>query len=336
MKNSDNKKLQTDKIIDQEYVVEILNRLIFNNTVPHALLFSGIKGVGKWIGAKLFAMACNCFNNISIINGDRLCECKSCKKIRNGMNPDIIKISAPDTTIKTDTIRGLLDILALKPFEAKLRFVLIYEAEKMTKEAGNALLKILEEPPEHTCFILTAVNISDLLPTIISRCRHIRFAPLKDKSLACFLTDKYGIADSEAEIIGKMAEGSLENAEMLKDQERFDCRGRLIAELEKITLKPIFTSLLLAEFLSSDKKILEDSLKIIKSWIRDIMIFQLMPDKIINSDFKSGIKTAAAMYNKKNLYSYIVMIETIEKKLSSGINFRLAIENLFLKIGTCR
>ncbi len=66
------------------------------------------------------------------------------------------------------------------------------------------------------------------------------------------------------------------------------------------------------------------------------MIFQLMPNKIINSDFKSGIEKAAAIYDKKNLYSYIIMIEKIEKKLSSGINIRLAIENLFLKIGNYR
>jgi len=336
LKNSDNKELQVDAIIDQEHVVDILNRLIFNNTVPHALLFSGIQGIGKRICAKLFAMSCNCFNNIQLSSGDRFCECKSCKKIKHGVSPDVIEISASNSVIKIDAIRDILEILALKPFEARLRFVLIYEADNMTPQACNALLKILEEPPEQTCFILTAVNLSDLPATIISRCRHIRFAPLKDKSIACFLTDKYGVSENEADIISKIAEGSLDNAAMLKDKKSFDYRARLIFELEKITLTPIFTSLFLAEFLFSDKKILKDSLKIIKSWIRDIMIFQLEPDRIINFDFKSGIETAATIYDKKSLYSIIIMIETIEKKLSSGINIRLAIENLFLKIGICR
>ena len=110
--------------------------------------------------------------------------------------------------IKVDQIRALSDRLTLKPYEAAKRVAIITDAHKFNTEAGNTLLKTLEEPPEHTLFILTALQASDMLPTIVSRCQQIRFNPINRKSLATYVAHHFKVTEAEASVIASMARGS--------------------------------------------------------------------------------------------------------------------------------
>ena len=190
-----------ESIIGQDRPIRILTTLLQAGAVPHALLFTGIEGIGKQNAAVVFAMACNCAGghansepeseiNASV-NGDDSTKrppitnpcgiCKPCRKIESGSHPDFIRIKPAGAFIKIEQIRALCQTLAMKPYEAGMRVVVISDAQEMNSAAGNALLKVLEEPPAGTILILVANHTSGLLPTIVSRCRHIRFNPISMK-----------------------------------------------------------------------------------------------------------------------------------------------------------
>ncbi|UCE54026.1 MAG: hypothetical protein JSV31_00865, partial [Desulfobacterales bacterium] len=157
-------------IVDQERPIRILTALLYHGTLPHALLFTGIEGVGKREVAIALALACNCLkknsgytpeiNKTRVIIGQRIHDpyssvgpcgsCKSCRKIESGNHPDIIQVKPRGPFIKIAQVRALCDTLAMKPYEASTRVVIIHDAQSMNPAASNALLKILEEPPERT------------------------------------------------------------------------------------------------------------------------------------------------------------------------------------------
>ncbi len=319
-------------IIEQEPIVRILKIFENNDNIPNALLFSGIEGVGKRRCAELFASVCNCAYKDKTEQSEYPCKCRSCKKIRFGNHPDIILIEPEDSAIRISEIRKLCETFALKPLEAHIRFAIIAESDKMNEEAANALLKILEEPPERTSLILTASYPSKLLLTIISRCRHIRFSPISEKGIDKFLIEKCDTSSDVAATIAPMAQGSLAKAKKMKEEDWTKYRKWLLEEFESLEKKPIASMLSLAEKISADKETLATSLEIIKSRIRDILIYKVSPDKIINKDMIEKIDLISKDANIEKEYANIRSVESVEKGLWRGINNRLAVENMLFRI----
>ena len=166
-----------ESVIDQQKPIGILRALLEQSSVAHALLFTGIDGVGKQKTARMFAMAVNCElyrgDTTSQISVDSVpCgQCVSCRKITSGNHPDVLHIQPQGNLIRIDQIRALGRTLAMKPYEARYRVVMISDGHRMNPESANALLKMLEEPPEQTLLVLTASETADLLPTVVSRCQ---------------------------------------------------------------------------------------------------------------------------------------------------------------------
>ena len=189
-----------DSIIEQERPVRILKTLYRKGTIPHALLFIGQQGVGKRSAAIAFAMICNCIGmetpppsrsnaqtrlRSPVIRTDEPCgACPACRKIMSGNHPDVIHVKPTGAIIKIAQVRSLCEALSMKPYEAKMRVVIVTDAHTMNPSAGNALLKMLEEPPDRTILILTAPQRVDLLPTIVSRCQPVRFNPITRRRIA--------------------------------------------------------------------------------------------------------------------------------------------------------
>ena len=161
-------------IVGHKDLIEILRGFVRTGRLPHALLFSGPAGVGKTMVAREFFKAVNCLER----TGDTCDVCRSCLKARSGSHPDYLAVTPANGRILVEGIRGVISEVGLKPFEARTRFVVIEPAEQMNKASANALLKTLEEPPDATLIILVSHNPSLLLPTIVSRCQVLRFAPL--------------------------------------------------------------------------------------------------------------------------------------------------------------
>lgn len=188
-----------DKIIGQDYAVEILRQSIYTKRIPSAYLFFGPKGVGKGTTAKVVAKAINC--------PYQGCDsCSVCVRINEKNYPDVREITADGTFIKIGQIREINKEVSLSIFEAQYRVYILKEVEKMNDEAANAFLKILEEPSEDTIFILTTNAIDSLFSTIVSRCQIVRFNLLSLQNEEKVLREK-GISQEEISFLTNISAG---------------------------------------------------------------------------------------------------------------------------------
>ena len=326
-----------ESIIDQQKPIRLLTAFLQKGTTPHALLFTGIEGVGKRMTALTFAMACNCMNakqgtQHQDTASNPCLRCRSCRKIKSGNHPDIIFIKPSGPFIRINQIRSLCQTLGMKPYEARQRVVIISEAQAMNPEAGNALLKVLEEPPQRTLLILTALQTSDLLPTVVSRCQLIRFNPISRKNIAGFLVEKKGLKPGDAMILATLANGSLSKAILMNRADWIKRRNWLIDEIEALPSRPIGLRLAFAERLAKNKDVLADSLEVIKLWLRDLVIYHYDPEKIINRDLVARIQSASQQMRVKSILSKFDAILSAQKNMGANSNLRLTLEVLTFRL----
>ena len=209
------------EIIGQEHVVQTLTNAIALNMVSHAYLFSGPRGSGKTTLARLLAKAVNCQNRKDK-EAEPCNKCSSCLEITQGNSIDLIEIDAASNR-GIDEIRELRDGIKFTPTKSKYKVFILDETHQLTKEAVNALLKTLEEPPSHAIFILATTEIHKMLATIISRCQRFDFRKLTFpeiiKRLEVILKKEDLKVEKEAlELIALNSSGSIRDAESLLDQ----------------------------------------------------------------------------------------------------------------------
>jgi DNA polymerase-3 subunit delta' len=344
-----------ESILGQEKPIRLLTTFLRNETIPHALLFLGIEGVGKKTAAIAIAMAGNCLG----LGGENLSEekknranrstiqkittkigicgcCKSCSKIKSGNHPDIILVEPTGNFIRINQIRNLCNTLTMKPYEARLRVVIISDAQAMNPAAGNALLKMLEEPPDRTVLILTAVHTSDLLPTIVSRCQHIRFSPIPHNHIEALLVEKQGASHDDAKIVATMANGSVSKAlSMVRQIGKTNWIKRrfwLLNSVESLSLMSIPSRLAFAENLSKNKTALADSLEVMKSWFRDLVICKFHPSQIMNKDLREKIQRNSKKMDVASLLSKMDDIHLAQKNIRANTNLRLTLEVLIMRL----
>jgi DNA polymerase-3 subunit delta' len=337
------------QVLQEQKAVELLSVLLRKEKVPHALLFTGIDGIGKRAAALMFAMACNCerfADSPALLQADpgmgavADCGCKSCRKIRSGSHPDIHRVTPAGAMIKIDQVRELCHSLSLKPFEALVRVVIIEGAQAMNPESSNALLKALEEPPDRTVFVLTAVEPGDLPPTIVSRCQKVGFHPIPRERLSAVWRKKYEIPPGEADILAAMAEGCPGRIDMALPADRnawINRRNWMIKRLSEIMTRKgqdlsVGGLLAIAEQLARKKAAVEGSLDVIKSWLRDLIVCRHCPEKIFNQDALSDIQRIALKYTEISLLSKIEAVDAAQRDIGFNANVRLTLEVMVLQL----
>jgi DNA polymerase-3 subunit delta' len=305
-----------DNLYSKSNTISELGNIIKKNSIPNALLFIGDNNTFLEKCAINFAKAVNCLSPLEKSFFKIPCtKCRSCKKIMAEMHPDILTISPDNQKIKISAIRDLYKLIISKPHEAKMRAVIVKNAESMNEQAQNAFLKMLEEPPANTFFILITDNINSLLATIISRCRNIILQSNK-------------IVNEEAVSIGK------EN-----DIDWPKRREWLLKEIinminnnkddQFVRLKP----LLLAEKLSNEPDLLKGSLSIVRAFLRDIAIVRYSSDKITNIDYlQILISLSKKISLKKSTLFFKELYNAEMKNQSNPSSLRLNLETLFLKL----
>ncbi|MDA8926984.1 DNA polymerase III subunit gamma/tau [Candidatus Pelagibacter sp.] len=229
-----------DSLIGQEAMSETIINSIKADKVPNAYLFTGIRGIGKTTTARIVAKALNCLNGI-----DKLCEenfCENCEAIINSSHIDVMEIDAASNT-GVDNVRELIEFSRYGPTSSKYKIFIIDEVHMLSKQAFNALLKTLEEPPEYLKFIFATTEIKKIPITVVSRCQRFDLSRIKSSELFEFIKNikekENGKASDEAlKLIVKISEGSVRDALSLLDRALLSLDEK--TELDLNTAQKIF------------------------------------------------------------------------------------------------
>ena len=286
--------------------------------VVHAYLFAGPAGTGKRTLADICARALLCSGK-----GEKPCgECPSCNQYVSGNHPDVIRLR-PEKSIGVEMIRETIDALAIHPYESSRHVALIYEADKMTPQAQNALLKTLETPPGDAVFFLMTDQMTALLPTIISRCRIVRFSLLEEADTVRVLTTQHGMAADRARLLARLAMGSVGRAiEMDASEQYWKTREQVVRALSALHGPEDVGIAALA--LAESKEQAGAMLDIMELCARDIMVMQDSDGDVIQTDLAGALPT--------DRFSGAQMLKSVmeaRKRLASNVSWQSALEMLF-------
>lgn len=209
-------------ILGHKRQIDQLKRALSGGCLPNAYLFSGLTGIGKRLVADVFTSAIFCDDSHSGCG-----KCAPCIKIKNRSHPDAFFVEPKTEKILIEQVRQLQQDLQYHPLESDAKVAIIDDADLMTEAAANSLLKILEEPPKVTHFILISAFPHRLLPTIRSRCQKIMFSPLTENDVISYLKDKRGFDEKNAGKIARISQGSIGAVALLDPEFIGEVLGRL-------------------------------------------------------------------------------------------------------------
>jgi len=220
-----------EEIVGQEHISTTLKNAVISKRIAHAFIFAGPRGIGKTTTARIFAKVLNCVN---VKDGEPCNECSMCKSFNSSQSLDIIEIDGASNR-RIEEIRSLRESVKYAPTKGEYKVYIIDEVHMLTTESFNALLKTLEEPPEHTIFIFATTDVHKVPMTIISRCQRFDFRRVELKAIKIQLqkiadAEEISIDDQSLTIISKKADGALRDAEGLFDQVVSFCGKNITAD----------------------------------------------------------------------------------------------------------
>lgn len=320
-------------IIGQEQIKEHLQNALAMKKISHAYIINGEKASGKEFIADIFAMTLQCEKG-----GKEPCQsCHSCKQALSGNQPDIIKVThEKPNTIGVDDVRTQINSdVAIKPYSSPYKVYIMNEAEKMTVQAQNALLKTLEEPPEYAVILLLVTNLNTLLPTILSRCVVLNMKPVSDEKVRRFLMETMELPDYKADVCVAFARGNIGKAKALAVSEDFEN-----VKNEALSLVKYIQDMELHEVIAAIKKITEYKLEVndyfdlLAIWYRDALLFKATNDAnhLIFREELSALRKCAQRSSYEGIEIVIKALDTAKRRLDANVNFDLVMELLFLTI----
>ncbi len=341
-----------DKLIGNNHIKEILRRMMIKDRVPRSLLLAGTEGVGKKQFALELAKSLVC---LSPQNSEACDKCTACKRA------DIFSFPKPDdkkeefekvffsehidigtvipcrNNILVGAIRELEKESNFRPFEAKARFFIIDDADKMNDAASNALLKTLEEPAPTTYLMLISARPDSLLQTIRSRCQTIRLAPIETKEIERFLLATQKFSPADAELIARLSAGSIGRA-LDFDLEKFRRqRETMLRVLQAVAAKPNHLTLLKAGEEMNDAKNKDDYefyLETLQTLVHDIWVLKHGANEAasINIDLQSQLYKLSETAETTRLAAWLKEIESLRETLAVNVNRKIATDALFVKM----
>lgn len=320
-------------IVGQEQIKEHLRNALASGKVSHAYIINGEKNSGKEFIARVFSMALQCEKG----EEEPCQECHSCKQALSGNQPDIIRIvhEKPNSIGVEDIRRQVNGDVAIKPYSSPYKVYIINEAEKMTVQAQNALLKTLEEPPAYAVIILLTANLNALLPTILSRCVVLSMKPVSDELVKQYLMEQLQVPDYKAEVCVAFARGNVGKAKALASSEDFEN-----VKSEALSLLKYIHDMELSEIIAAIKKITEykleigDYLDIFAVWYRDVLLFKATNDvnSLVFREEIQSIRRTAQRSSYEGIETVINALDTAKKRLEANVNFELVMELMILTI----
>jgi DNA polymerase III subunit delta' len=322
-------------IVGQTLAVRLLRQAVTADRVAHAYLFVGPEGVGKRTVALELAKALNC--HAPLPDGSACDTCLSCRKISSvpSAHPDVQVIAPEGRFIKTDQMRALQSDMYARPSEGRRRVAIIDGAERMNAEAGNRVLKLLEEPPAYAELILLTANLSGVLPTLISRCQVVNFPPLGADAVATVLQKQMGLEPAAARLFASLSGGSIGRAAALSGDADFaQRREQVYALLKQLASMDDLALIGAAEILEKDKEHLEEWLELCTAWLRDAVVCQTGSHQlVINADRLRDVESLARQVDAASLLRMLGFVTEARAHLHKNANARLALDVMLLRLG---
>lgn len=316
--------------IGQKRIKDVLQDSLRAGKLSHAYSFEGLAGMGKLTLAKVFAAAILCHRQEAEACG----ECLSCRKLLSGNHPDFTLVSPEKSSLGVDEIRNLQEQVIIKPIESHRKVYIIDQADKMTTQAQNCLLKTLEEPPSYVTLILCVSNSNTILKTIQSRCTRIKFNVYSDEDIKAIISTKGINKPAVVDFAAAFSQGIVGKAFSIISDDFLEIREQVFDILARIEQCEVEELLNISTFFEDNKKFIEDILDIILTWYRDIILSKTLENgkELINYDKQDIILNNVLNYSRNDLIKVMEMIEETRKSLKMNVSFQMAIDNMLLSI----
>ncbi len=325
------------EILGQDWVIAHLKTALQHERLSHAYLFLGPEGVGKASTARALAAALNCAEPAP--DGDACGACPSCRRLAAGTHPDFLVISPEEskTQISIEQIRELRRLTDYPPLGGGWRVALIKPAEALTAisdAAANALLKTLEEPPPRHLLVLTARGEADLLPTVVSRCHKLAFAPLPAGLIIQELERRRQLAAAPAALVAALSGGSLGRALQLDPAELEEQRRRVLADLASLTHDSVSALLDWAQRMNKNRPELENFLLLARLWYRDLLLahFQAPAGLLAHQERTPELTQALAEGAPEDWFARFTALGAAQRQLQANLNPELTLDVLGLRL----
>ena len=272
-------------VVGHKDILKYISSAVENNRVSHAYILNGERGSGKKMLANLFAMTLLCETG----DNEPCGKCHSCKQAESGNHPDIIRVThEKPNSISVDDIRTQVNnTVDIKPYQGPYKVYIIPQADMMTPQAQNAILKTIEEPPSYAVFLLLTENAETLLPTINSRCVMLKLRNIKDTLIKKYLMENLEIPDYKADMCTAFAQGNMGRAIMLANSDHFnEIREEAVQLLKHISEMELNEIVAAVKNISVYKLEITDYLDIIMIWYRDVLLYKATKeiDKVVFKD----------------------------------------------------
>ncbi len=331
------------RTIGNKKALDFLRRGLAAGRTSHAYLIAGPRQIGKMTLAMDLASALEC------IGDDKPCgQCEQCSRTERGLHTDVRVVGLDESGSRTralisiDQVREMQREASLKPYEGAYRVFIFDEAERLSEEAANCLLKTLEEPPDQVVLVLLAVGARSLLPTLVSRCQVIEMRPVARPVIAAELSKKHGVDASTADELARLSAGrpgwaveAARNPELVETRSQdLDTVGEVVNDgLEK---RFAYASSLATSFTRS-RETGRRSLDIWLDWWRDVMLVREgAPDLVTNFSKIDVLKSVAGRLTREQVVRSVDAVHEAMENLERNVNPRLALEHMMLTLPTLR
>ncbi|NLM12742.1 MAG: DNA polymerase III subunit delta [Epulopiscium sp.] len=320
-----------EEIIGHRGVILNLQQMIKHKKVSHSYIFDGISGIGKKTIALTFAKTLQCLKKeITPCN-----ECSSCRAFDSGNHPDVFFISTDKKSLGVDEVRdNIQKDIETKPYKYRYKIYIVDQADKMTIQAQNALLKTIEEPPSYGIIMFISTNYKQFLPTILSRCSLVKLNPLKPGEIKDYFKTS-PVDPNMIDLYITFSGGSIGAVKKMMESEYFlEIRENVIRWVNEIHTGDLMKLFEIQKEMENYKEEIDFVLDLMYAWYRDILLIKQIGNNpyILNKDKINLLLNTGTDLSYNKLGRSLDAIENAKRQLRQNANFQLALEIMLLHI----